>query len=521
MSAMIAFRKHGLRAIASFAMVLLLAGCGNAGGVATPTPGAPSSAQQLALFQQKINHIVIVYQENWGFDSLYGKFPGANGYAAATSITSQIDATGAPIAAIPPVLNGSTPDARFAPLNAGKIPVAPFDISAYVPPSDRTGDPNHNFYVHQAQIDGGRMDRYLAYNVPGQGGLTFGYYDATNMPEGKLAQQYVLADNFHQDAFGGSFLNNMFAACACAPQLPLSAIPSSKIEPLDANGNPSALGGSEGRATPDGFVVNTSYTTQYPQLETFPTTNKFVTPLSNPTLGDRLSAASVPWKFYAGGLDDALAGNPADTFQAHHQSYLYFANYGPGTAGVKHIVDDSQFAKDLGADALPAVSWIKPLGINNEHPGYANLMTGQMFVANLISQIQMSPSWKSTMIVIVYDEAGGHYDHAAPMPSDRFGPATRVPAIVISPFAKRSYVDHANYTVASILKTIELRFGLPPLTERDSLATPLIDGPFDFSQAAPAAFARQSLGTIAPVPTKAALESRSTGRALSEANRDE
>ena len=162
---------------------------------------------------------------------------------------------------LPAVLKGSAPDPAFAALNASKAPVAPFDETTYVPTTGTTGDPNHNFFLQQAQIDGGRMDRYLAYAGPGQGGLTFGYVDATNLPGGKLAQQYVLADNFHQDAFGGSFLNNMYAACACAPQVPLSAI-GNRVEPLDANGNPIALGGSEGRATADGYIVNTSFTAQ-------------------------------------------------------------------------------------------------------------------------------------------------------------------------------------------------------------------------------------------------------------------
>lgn len=484
---------------------------------------APSSSQQLAQFQQKIAHVVIIYQENWGFDSLYGKFPGANGYANATSITAQIDTNGVPVTSIPPVLNGSAPDPQFAALNAAKAPVAPFDISAYVPTTGMTGDPNHNFYVQQAQIDGGRMDRYLAYNAAGQGGLTFGYYDATNMPEGKLAQQYVLADNFHQDAFGGSFLNNMYAACACTPQVPLSAIPATKIEPVDAGGNPAALGGSEGRTTPDGYVVNTSYTTQYPRLENFATTNKIVPPLNNPTLGDRLSDANIPWKFYAGGLDNALAGNADPTFQPHHQSYLYFAKYGPGTPGATHIVDDSNFLNDLSADALPAVSWIKPLGANNEHPGYANIATGQMFVANLVSQIQMSKAWKDTLIVIVYDEAGGHYDHVSPTPTDRFGPSTRVPAIFISPFAKRGFIDHTNYSVASILKTIEVRYGLTALTDRDLGATPLSIAAFDFTQATPAAFARTSLGDIPRVPRvpPPPLPPRYAGHSMTEMDYDQ
>lgn len=492
---MSAFFERGLKVVAFYAIAgASLAGCSTASGSTTPTVSASLSSRQLTAFKQKINHIIIIYQENWGFDSLYGNFPGVNGYANATSINSQVDLSGNPIAKIGQVLNGGKPDPQFAGLDPSGA-VAPFDLATYIPTTAFTDDPNHNFYLQQVQIDGGRMDKYLADPADNKGALSFGYFDTTNMPEGKLAQQYTIADNFHQSSFGGSFLNNMYAACACTPQIPLSAIPPGKVEPVDANGDPTVIGGKEGRATPDGFLVNTAYTTQYPQIVNFTTSNVFVPPLLNPTLGDRLTAANVPWKFYAGGLNNALAGTADPNFQPHHQSYLYFANYAPGQVGAAHIVDDSNFLTDLKSNSLPAVSWVKPIGDNNEHPGYANIAQGQMFVANLVSQIQMSPAWKDTLVVIFYDEAGGHYDHAAPLPVDRFGPSTRVPAIFISPFAKRGFVDHSNYEVTSILKTIELRYDLAPLTARDDGATPLL-APFDFTQSTPAAFARQSLGTL-------------------------
>lgn len=170
---------------------------------------APPSQQSQSLFTQKINHIAIIHQETWGFDSLHGTFPVANAYGTATTITQQVDANGNSIANLTQVVQGGAPDPQFAALNGTQTPVAPFDLRAYVPTTGFTGDPNNNFHLQEAQIDSGRMDRYLAYGGFGVGGLTFGYYDATNMPEGKLAQQYVLLDNFHQDAFGGSFLNNM------------------------------------------------------------------------------------------------------------------------------------------------------------------------------------------------------------------------------------------------------------------------------------------------------------------------
>src|SRR5262249_23125773 len=112
----------------------------------------------------KINHIIVVYQENWSFDSLYGKFPGANGLANASSTIPQVDKNGAPITVLPqPIntnVNPAVPDTRF-PAN---MPVAPYDLSQFVPPDQVTGDIIHRFYHEQLQIDGGKMDKFVTWS---------------------------------------------------------------------------------------------------------------------------------------------------------------------------------------------------------------------------------------------------------------------------------------------------------------------------------------------------------------------
>ena len=122
---------------------------------------------------------------------------------------------------------------------------------------------------------------------------------------------------------------------------------------------------------------------------------------------------------------------------------------------------------------LPAVSFIKPLGPDNEHPGYADLARGQQHVADLVDAVRNSPYWADTLIVLTYDENGGSWDHVAPPVADRWGPGTRVPTIGVSPFAKRGFVDHKVYDTTSILKTIENRWGLAPLGTRDGTANDL------------------------------------------------
>jgi phospholipase C len=136
----------------------------------------------------------------------------------------------------------------------------------------------------------------------------------------------------------------------------------------------------------------------------------------------------------------------------------------------------------LTTNDLPAVSFIKPLGPDNEHPGYASLQQGQQHVADLVAAVQNSPYWADTAIIITYDEHGGRWDHVAPPVIDKWGPGSRVPAIIISPFAKKGYVDHTQYETVSILKFIETRWGLAPLSTRDAAANDLTNA-FDFGTA--------------------------------------
>src|ERR671937_1162715 len=128
---------------------------------------------------------------------------------------------------------------------------------------------------------------------------------------------------------------------------------------------------------------------------------------------------------------------------------------------------------DLHLGRLPPVSFIKPLGPNNEHPGYASLLQGQQHVADLVQEVQNSPAWADTAIIITYDEHGGFWDHVAPPKGDRWGPGSRVPAIVISPYARPGVVDHTIYDTTSILALIEHRFGLRPLSSRDARSADL------------------------------------------------
>jgi phospholipase C len=446
-------------------MVIFLAALTSASAVTPASAAGPLD---------EINHIIVIYQENWSFDSLYGLFPGANGIANAGDTVRQKDKNGQPYTTLPQPLDNTKkptiPDPRFP----ADLPVGPFDEGKYVPVDQKSGDLGSRFYQEQNQIDGGKMDKFVAYSDGA--GLAMGHYDAAFMPEGNLAQKYTLADNFFHGAFGGSFLNHFFLVCACAPVWP--SAPASMVVKPGPDGKM-----MDGVVTPDGYVVNTAFTVNTPHPATITNTASLLPQQTMPNIGDRLSENGVSWAWYSGGWNDAVAGHPDPLFQFNHQPFAYFANYADGTPGrAQHLKDEQDFLTALKTNNLPSVSFIKSIGADNEHPGYASLWQGQQHVADLVSAVENSPYWEDTAVIVTYDEYGGFWDHVAPPVVDRFGPGSRVPAIIISPYAKKGYVDHTQYDTTSILKTIEVRWNLAPLGTRDAAAAPLTNA-FDFGGA--------------------------------------
>ena len=154
----------------------------------------------------------------------------------------------------------------------------------------------------------------------------------------------------------------------------------------------------------------------------------------------------------------------APYYVAHHQPFNYFARFAPGTADrERHLKDYTDLVAGIEKGDLPAVAFYKPQGTFNEHPGNTDVLSGDIHISALVGKIKASPLWASTAIIVTYDENGGFWDHVPPPKGDRWGPGTRIPAIIISPFAKRGFVDHTSYDTTSIIKFITRRFGLEPL----------------------------------------------------------
>lgn len=215
------------------------------------------------------------------------------------------------------------------------------------------------------------------------------------------------------------------------------------------------------------------------------------------TIGDRLSAAGISWAWYSGGWNNAKAGKADFLFQFHHQPFAFFAKYALTTAPVPQTAmadaipgtDSAGSAlhlKDEDADFYPAlqdpdiktnlprVIFVKPIGEDNQHPGYAAVQAGEDWIAQAVAKIQASKVYKHSVIFVTYDEHGGMWDHVKPPQVDDWGPGLRVPLTVISPLVKQGFIDHSQYETASVLSFIEHVYGLPPLNEHDANAQPIV-----------------------------------------------
>jgi len=462
-----------------------------------------ASAQKLG----KIENILVIYLENRSFDHLYGLFPGANGVANATReqyIQRDHDGSELPFLT---VFEHGKPSAKFP-----QLPNAPFRIDA--PPVAKSAgevllSPIHAYYHHIEQINGGRNDMFAAMSTVG--GYVMGHFDGSSMKLWQWAKEYTLADNFFMAALGGSYLNHQWLICACTPVFKdgpeaMKAILDESGKLKKKPGSPSAREGAVqtftaglgGQNTPDGFSVNTTQPPYQPSgvppaaegsldLADPKGTERVGAPLppqTARTIGDTLSAKGIGWVWYAGGWKAALADGrraPAEkraviytredgalNFQPHHQPFNYFARFAPGTADrERHLKDGEDLIADIEAGRLPPVAFYKPAGKLNQHPSYTDLLSGDAHIADVLERVKRSPQWGKMLVIVTYDENGGFWDHVPPPTgagwADRWGPGSRIPALIISPFAKRGHIERTAYDTTSILKLITRRFELEPL----------------------------------------------------------
>ena len=394
------------------AVALALSACG----------GNDNAADTTAQLKDKVQNIVVIYAENRAFDNLFGNFPGANGLSTVanadgtptSAYVPQKDRDGVTVlATLPQTWSGVTaPGVTPVVTQAQSAGLAnqPFQIEtafqsnagATLTTATVTRDLYHRFYENQMQINGGKSDMYAAW--ADAGGLTMGHFDYSGSAIYKLAQQFVLADNFFEGAFGGSFLNHQYLICACAPEYPNAdttvAHPTITLVDKDSTGKytsklslastspASAMDGPprfvlSGNITPtnyfgDGkfYAVNTMQAPYQPSgnapvdvagndaLYANSTNATTLPPQTQATIGDLLSARGVSWAWYAGSWNAAVADGEQDPaarraviyagnsnglattanvdFQPHHHPFNYYASFDP----VTHAADRAAHLKD-------------------------------------------------------------------------------------------------------------------------------------------------------------------------------
>jgi phospholipase C len=364
-----------------------------------------------------VKHLVVVVLENHTFDSYFGDY-----CTAAT---------------------GSNPTCTTGPAccEAGPQSVSghsPLDLNDS---ENVSYDPNHSQSCELSEEDNGAMDRYVT-GASCSSASNFAYSDATTMATyWGYAQTYAMADRYFQPAAGASSENDMYLARGAFVFVDNSWVP------------PTAGSG----------CYSSGAKKTYPE----------------PTVGDLLESCSVSWSFYAQGYAHALA-NPTSNKYCYPNYYdpsdNPFEYYPPFQDNPTYERDyDTQFASDVAGGTLPSVSYIKPLGVNTEHPG-ENISNGVSFVKGVVNTILGSSTYANdTLILVTYDESGGFYDHVAPpAPSTVDGEVygARIPLLALGYFAKPNTVSHVVMEHSSIIRFVEYNWlgGSPgQLSTRDAV----------------------------------------------------
>jgi len=299
-------------------------------------------------------------------------------------------------------------------------------------------DPDHSTVTHRLQYNEGKMNAFVyALNKRNQDGrLAMGYYDDRDVSYyWNLADEYVLFDRFFSSAAGGSFINHVYWVAA-------------------------RPGNDKDRLT--GKAMN-----------------------DVPTIFDKLEEQGISWKFYVQNYEPRLTYRTLHEFPGNRASQIVWVpllnmdRFIDDPKLSSHIVNLNEYFEDLQKGTLPSVAYIVPSG-PSEHPP-SSIQAGQKFVKSLIQALMQRDTWYSSAFMIAYDDWGGWYDHVLPPQVDENGYGFRVPALLVSPYAKRGHIDHTVLDYGSMLKFIEDNWGVPPLTTRDAQANSLLSA-FDFAQ---------------------------------------
>jgi phospholipase C len=388
--------------------------------VTTPPPGP------LPQGIHKIQHVVVIMQENRSFDQYFGTYPGADGL---------------------PVQNGQF--TVCVPDPATKTCVKPYHDS-----SDLNYGGPHGQTNATADINGGKMDGFVAEALKGQkavcsspddpncggngksgGSDVMGYHDAREIPNyWTYAQDFVLQDHMFEPNASWSLPEHLFMVSEWSAKCSNAADPQSCVNALQ---NPGQAAAKANGSTPNPLYAWTDLT--YLLHKNSVSWKYYVAQGTQPDCEDnQATCAALPQT-----VGTPNIWNPLPWFTTVQQD---------GQLG--NIQTIGNFYADAKSGKLPAVSWVVPNGKVSEHPT-ALVSDGQTYVTTLINAIMSGPNWDSTAIFLSWDDWGGFYDHVAPPTVDVNGYGLRVPGIVISPYAKHGYIDHQTLSFDAYVKFIE------------------------------------------------------------------
>ncbi len=410
-------------------VVLALSACSAAPSASTrPGIGALPALPSLSVPARShaspspIQHVVIVIQENRSFDNFFAGYPGADGS-----------------------LYGYTHTGKRIPLTKVSL-------------LDDVVDLDHNFDLFQIERDGGKMDgfdqSFFAGTYQPAGLYPYQYVNPQDISEyWRIAHRYVLADRMFQSEGGSSFTSHQYLiAGTTAINSTTSIVNTPSAEPWGCDAPP---GTKTSILESNGYYGN--------DKGPFPC-------FAYKSLRDVLDAGKVSWRYYAPSFSTpGGAGQYWTAFDA-----IRAVRYDRAEWPSRFSSPETNVLLDAAAGRLANVSWVVPDYGNSDHPGIAS-DTGPSWVASIVNAVGKGPQWKSTAIIVVWDDWGGMYDHVAPPQLDYVGLGFRVPCLIVSPYAKRGYVDHTQYEFGSILKFVENNWGLGNLGATDVRANDMLN----------------------------------------------
>ncbi len=447
----------------------LLTGAEHAAGI---QPGVLPSVgtDPLALARQKIKHVVVIMQENRSFDTYFGTFPGVDGFPH----------------------QGSQFTVCLNDPRTGEC------VYPYHDPADKNYGGPHGQTNAAADIDGGKMDGFIAQAESGKSGCqstdnpdcggmsvtdVMGYHDAREIPNyWTYAEDFVLQDHLFEPNASWSLPQHLFLVSEWSAKCSQAGDPMSCINALQSPQNP-----------PDFQAARKNAGAKRPAPDYAWTDLTYL-----------LFKTNISWKYYVqAGTEPDCANDAADCAPVHQDAKtpgiwnpLPFFDTVKQDGQLADITDVTNFYKDARDGSLPAISWITPSGPNSEHPT-ALVSDGQAWTTSLINAVMQGPDWDSTVILLSWDDWGGFYDNVVPPSVDQNGYGLRVPGIVISPYARRGFIDHQVISHDAYVKFMEDLFlggqRIDPATDgrpdprpdvrenAPQLGNLLLD--FDFSQA--------------------------------------